>query len=294
VADRLDLPFFALDFSDEFGKIQDYFVEEYLNARTPNPCVVCNTWLKFGKLWEYAKAVGADGIATGHYAQAIRRDGQVELHRGVDPAKDQSYFLFGLKPEILARVYFPIGGLNKTEVRQLAEEWDLGVQKKPDSQEICFVPDGDHHAFVQRRRPNAERSGEIVDHEGHVVGSHTGLSKFTIGQRKGLGVALGEPRYIVELDPSLNRVVIGPQELLRRSELLAENVNWLIDAPPTSSIECKVKIRYHHEPASATLEHLGDGRVRVRFADPQTAITPGQATVFYSGDRVLGGGWIAS
>ena len=292
VADRLDIPFYALDFSDDFARIQDYFVDEYLKARTPNPCVVCNTWLKFGKLWDYAKAVGADAIATGHYAQTKVLSGETWLLRSPDRMKDQSYFLFGLDFEILKRVIFPIGGMPKPEVRAIAERHGLGVSKKPDSQEICFVPDGDHHGFIQRRRPGAEPVGVIETVEGKVVGHHTGVSKFTIGQRKGLGVAIGKPAYVVELDADAGKVVIGPEELLRRKTLEAERVNWLTSVEIGQPIEAEVKIRYQHNPSPAIVTPMKDGRARVEFRDWQTAITPGQATVFYQGERVLGGGWI--
>ena len=243
VADRLDIPFYALDFSEDFGRIQDYFVDEYLKARTPNPCVVCNTWLKFGKLWDYAKAVGADAIATGHYARTEVIDGRTQLLRSLDHAKDQSYFLFGLEYDILKRVMFPIGDMPKPEVRKIAEEYNLGVGKKPDSQEICFVPDGDHHGFIQRRRPGAEPVGVIETVEGKVLGTHTGVSKFTIGQRKGLGVAVGKRAYVVELDAEAGKVVIGPEELLRRKTLEAERVNWLVPAEVGVPIQARASRR---------------------------------------------------
>ena len=293
VADRLDIPFYALDFSEDFGRIQDYFVDEYLKARTPNPCVVCNTWLKFGKLWDYAKAVGADAIATGHYARTETVDGRTHLLRSLDHAKDQSYFLFGLEYDILRRVMFPIGDMPKPKVRAIAEAHELGVAKKPDSQEICFVPDGDHHGFIQRRRPGAEPVGVIQTVEGKVLGTHTGVSKFTIGQRKGLGVAVGKRAYVVELDADAGRVVIGSEELLRRKTLEAERVNWLVPIEVGKSITAKVKIRYQHDPTPAVVTAMENGAANVEFAEWQTAITPGQATVFYDGERVLGGGWIA-
>jgi tRNA-uridine 2-sulfurtransferase len=293
VADRLDIPFYALDFSEDFGRIQDYFVDEYLKARTPNPCVVCNTWLKFGKLWDYAKAVGADAIATGHYARTEMVDGGTHLLRSLDHAKDQSYFLFGLEYEILRHVLFPIGDMPKPRVRAIAEEHGLGVAKKPDSQEICFVPDGDHHGFIQRRRPGSEPVGVIQTVEGQVLGTHTGVSKFTIGQRKGLGVAVGKRAYVVELDADAGRVVIGPEELLRRRTLEAERVNWLVPTEVGKSTAAQVKIRYQHDPTPAVITPMENGAVHIEFAEWQTAITPGQATVFYDAERVLGGGWIA-
>jgi len=293
IADRLDIPFYALDFADEFERIKEYFADEYSRARTPNPCVVCNTWLKFGKLWDYAKAIGADRIATGHYARTeVGDDGVTRLLRGTDPAKDQSYFLFGLRYEILARTMFPIGAMPKPEVRAIAEEKSLGVAKKPDSQEICFVPDGKHAEFVKRRRPELARAGEIVDPSGRVVGEHAGIANFTIGQRKGLGVAFGEPRYVVSIDDAANRVMIGERDLLLRRELEAERTSWLLPEAPTGRIRASVKIRYLHAAAPATVEILPEGRARVIFDSPQSAVAPGQATVFYDGDRTLGGGWI--
>jgi tRNA-uridine 2-sulfurtransferase len=292
VADRLDIPFHALDFEEDFNRIKDYFVDEYLVGRTPNPCVVCNTWVKFGKLWDYAQALDADFIATGHYARTGDGNG-AELRRGLDPTKDQSYFLFGLKRELLPRILFPVGDLPKTKVREIAEQHGLGVSQKPDSQEVCFVPSGKYQDFIRQHRPNVDLpSGEIVDHTGKVLGRHQGISSFTIGQRKGLGIAVGAPRYVLELNASENQVVIGPEELLRRSSLEASGVNWLTPAPPDEPVRCDVKIRYLHSATPAEVIPLPDGRVRVEFDFPQSAITPGQATVFYQDDCVLGGGWI--
>lgn len=294
VADRLNLPFYALNFEEDFHRIKDYFADEYFAGRTPNPCVVCNTWLKFGKLWEYAEAIGAEYIATGHYAQTITdpETGVTELRKGADPTKDQSYFLFGLRADILPKVLFPIGGMQKSEVRQIAERHNLGVHQKPDSQEICFVPSGNYADFLAKHRPNhSEQPGKIVDHTGKTLATHSGISKFTVGQRKGLGIAVGEPRYVLKLQAEENLVVIGPRELLEQESLEAERVNWLIE-PPREPVRCEVKIRYLHHATPATVEPLDDDRVRVVFDTPQSAVTPGQATVFYQQDRVLGGGWI--
>lgn len=293
VADQLGLPFYALNFEKEFGRIKDYFVDEYLRGRTPNPCVVCNTWLKFGKLWHYARSIGADYIATGHYARIVRSEDNVALHMAIDVAKDQSYFLFGLDRELFDRIVFPVGAMLKREVRSLAAELGLAVSNKPDSQEVCFVPDGDSKQFIRRHRPEASISeGEVVDQTGAVVGKHSGFAGYTIGQRRGLGVALGEPRYVIGLSPDENRVVIGPRELLACHQLEADGVNWLTQSPPTSPVRCTAKIRYRHEPADVTVIPAEDNRVRVRFDVPQYAVTPGQAAVFYDGSRVLGGGWI--
>lgn len=298
VADRLDIPFHALDFSDDFRRIKDYFADEYSHGRTPNPCVVCNIWLKFGKLWDYAQAVGADYIATGHYARNEQNAvGTFELLRGADPAKDQSYFLFGIDRKMLPHILFPVGDLPKSQVREMAEKLNLGVHQKPDSQEICFVPSGDYVDFLRTHKPDSLGTpGPIVDESGRELGRHSGLASFTIGQRKGLGVAVGEPRYVLSIESRANRVVIGPRELLERIELEAERVNWLVDPEPTGPIRCEVKIRYLHLPAPAWVEPItGDGgrwRAKVTFDVPQSAVTPGQAAVFYQGQRVLGGGWI--
>jgi tRNA-specific 2-thiouridylase len=291
VADRLDIPFYALDFEDDFSRIMDYFVEEYTRGRTPNPCVVCNNWLKFGKLWAYGKQLDADFIATGHYVQAIRTDGDVAVHRGADPAKDQSYVLFGLRRQILPHLLFPIGGYRKDEVRAIAREIGLNVADKPDSVEICFVPNNDHAAFIKGRHPELQTAGNIVDRQGRVLGAHDGIEKFTIGQRKGFGFGSGERRYVLEIVPASREVVIGSREELLAAGLLAERVNWLIDRP-TGPTACRTKIRYRHEPTDATVTPLGNDRVRVDFTRPQSAVTPGQAVVFYDGERLLGGGWI--
>jgi tRNA-uridine 2-sulfurtransferase len=290
VADRLDIPFYALDFEGEFSRIMDYFVDEYTNGRTPNPCVVCNTWLKFGKLWSYGKQLDADFIATGHYVQMI--DGGV--HRAVDLNKDQSYVLFGLRRNVLPHLLFPIGGLHKDEVRSIAREAGLNVAEKPDSVEICFVPDNDHAGFIKRRHPELQTTGNIVDRQGNVLAPHDGIEKFTIGQRKGFGFGSASRRYVLEIVPESRDVVIGDRDELAASSLLASRVNWLIE-PPMSPLTCRAKIRYRADPAPASVIPLSsgtEGTVRVDFAEPQSAITPGQAVVFYEGDRLLGGAWI--
>jgi tRNA-specific 2-thiouridylase len=291
VADRLDLPFYALDFEREFDRIIDYFADEYLAGRTPNPCVVCNSWLKFGQLWAYGRQLEADYIATGHYAQVIRGGGGVELHRAADPDKDQSYVLYGLRREVLPHLLFPIGGYHKAEVRALAREAGLGVADKPDSVEICFVPDGAHAALIRQRRPGLATAGRIVDTVGNVLTEHDGIEHFTIGQRKGLGFAAGQRRYVLKIVPGENEVVVGDREELLSTGLVASRVNWLVE-PPIRPLACEVKIRYRHTAAPATVTDLPDGGARVEFAEPQSAVTPGQAVVFYDGTRVLGGGWI--
>jgi tRNA-uridine 2-sulfurtransferase len=291
VADHLDIPFYALDFESDFDRIIDYFADEYLAGRTPNPCVVCNTWLKFGKLWSYGKQLQADFVATGHYARIIQGTDGLELHRGIDHDKDQSYVLFGLERSLLPHLLFPIGGFHKDQVRELAREAGLGVHDKPDSVEICFVPNGDHAELIRRRRPEHATSGRILDTAGSVLAEHDGIEQFTIGQRKGLGFAAGERRYVLRIVPENNTVVVGDREELLAPGLIASRVNWLIEAPP-HSIECLVKIRYRHKPAPAMVTSLPDQGARVNFQERQSAVTPGQAVVFYDCDRVLGGGWI--
>jgi tRNA-specific 2-thiouridylase len=291
VADRLDIPFYALDFESDFGRIMDYFADEYTAGRTPNPCVVCNTWLKFGKLWSYGKQLEADHVATGHYARLVTRDGRPELHRAADPAKDQSYVLFGIRRQVLPHLLFPVGGYRKEEVRALARAAGLGIYDKPDSVEICFVPDNDHASFVRRRRPERATAGSIVDPAGNVLAAHEGIEQFTVGQRKGLGFAAGSRRYVLEIVPETRTVVVGEREELLAPGLIASRVNWLLDTPQ-GPLACTAKIRYRHGGAAATVTALPDGGARVDFVEQQSAITPGQAVVFYDGERVLGGGWI--
>lgn len=293
VADMLGIPFYAVNFEEEFGRIVDYFVDEYTAGRTPNPCIVCNTWLKFGKLFEYADSVGARYVATGHYARIVAggEAGASSLLRGVDSAKDQSYVLFGVQRRFLDRLCLPVGEHRKEEIRRMAADLGLRVAEKPDSQEICFVPDQNHARFVRRSRPEMDTSGEIVTSEGVVVGRHSGLEQFTVGQRKGLGVAFGERRYVVRLEPETRRVVVGSLDDLARRELVAAAANWLID-PPETPFACQVKIRYRSLAVAATVEPLAGSSFRVLFSEPCRGVAPGQAAVCYNGDQVLGGGWI--
>lgn len=291
VAGRLNIPFFALNFRDEFDKIIDAFADEYVRGRTPNPCVLCNEQLKFGRLLEYARAIGADGVATGHYARIDTQGDRPRLRRAADRAKDQSYVLFGIPADALARTRFPIGDLTKDDVRQAARRFGLPVHDKPDSADICFVPDRDYARVVRERRPDAFAPGTVRDASGRVVGEHEGVGRFTVGQRRGLRIAMGRPYYVTAIDASNNEITIGPESELLHGGLVADRVRWHID-PPSAPIRARVQIRYHHDAAPATIEP-GDGdAVRVRFDEPQRAITPGQAAVFYDGDIVVGGGWI--
>ena len=291
VADVLDIPFHALNFADAFGRIKDYFVDEYLAGRTPNPCVMCNNWLKFGKLWDFAVSVGADRIATGHYARIHNIDGEPALVRGRDQSKDQSYVLAGINRDILDRILFPVGDFNKPEIRELAAQAGLRVATKPDSQEICFIPDNDYVGFLERYRGRPETSGEFVDPAGNILGRHSGYDQFTIGQRRGLGITFGEPRFVIRIEPQTRRVVLGRYDDLACLELEADGFSWLkLDL--SSHFDCLAQIRYQHTAAPAQVERLSDDRVRVRFTSPQYGVAPGQALVLYDGDRVLGGGWI--
>lgn len=295
VADSLDIPFHALNFQDSFGRIKDYFADEYLAGRTPNPCVMCNNWLKFGKLWDFARQVGADRIASGHYARVepVGDAGETALVRGIDPNKDQSYVLFGIARDLLPNILFPVGGFDKPTIRDLAAKAGLTrVASKPDSQEICFVPDQDYAGFLRRYRGEFSTAGNIVDTQGRVLGTHDGYEQFTIGQRKGLNLAFGTPRYVVRIDAETHQVVIGTREELACTGLVADRLNWLVDAP-TEPLRCRAKIRYLHAGVEAVARPEGD-RLVVEFDQPQQGVAPGQACVLYDGDRVLGGGWIAS
>jgi tRNA-specific 2-thiouridylase len=292
VADRLDIPFYALDFESDFARIMDYFADEYLSGRTPNPCVVCNNWLKFGKLWSYGKQLDADFIATGHYARVVPAGSDTQLHRATDADKDQSYVLAGLQRSLLPRLLFPIGSLHKDEVRDIARRAGLGVSDKPDSVEICFVPNNDHADFIRRHRPALNTSGNIVDTMGKVLAQHDGIEQFTIGQRKGLGFGSSARRYVLQIVPESNTVVIGDREDLLAAGLIASGVNWLIEPPCPEPMSCQAKIRYRHPGARARVTAGENGAACVSFAERQSAVTPGQAVVFYDGDRVLGGGWI--
>jgi tRNA-specific 2-thiouridylase len=301
VADRLCIPFYALNLQAEFAQIIDYFVSEYTAGRTPNPCVQCNNWIKFGKLFDYADSVGAEFVATGHYAQLeTRSDGSVVLLRGVDSAKDQSYVLFGIRPELLPRMMLPVGRFEKPAIRRIAAELGLRVAEKKDSQEICFVTRGRYDEFVRGRRA-FETSGELVTTDGKVVARHAGIEGFTVGQRKGLGVALGDRKFVVRIDAESHRVTIGDRKDLYQCELTAHDCNWLDascnDAGHANGAErrCFAQIRYNAAAQPATMTHVAERRLHVRFDEPQFAITPGQAVVCYDADenkRVLGGGWI--
>jgi len=293
VAGKLDIPFYALNFEQDFAHLIDHFADEYAAARTPNPCVLCNQWLKFGKLVEYADAIGADLIATGHYAQSGMDGDRPTLCRARYLTKDQSYVLFGIDPRVLRRTLFPLGRMTKEEVRAYARRLGLTLHDKPESQDICFVPDRDYARVVRARRPEAFRRGQIRHVDGRLLGEHEGLPHFTIGQRRGLRVAAGSPIYVADLDPATNTVTVGPREAVLSRTPTATRVSWLCEAP-SEPIRADVKIRYHHKAAPAEVVPLPDARVCACFDEPQLAVTPGQAMVFYRGDEVLGGGWISN
>ncbi|MGH9603223.1 MAG: tRNA 2-thiouridine(34) synthase MnmA, partial [Terriglobales bacterium] len=275
------------------------FVEEYLSGRTPIPCSLCNSQVKFDQLLVTARQIGADLLATGHYAR-VEQDattGRWLLRRAVDEARDQSYFLFGLTQEQLSRTLLPLGGMRKPEVRELARRHGLALADKPDSQEICFVPGGDYKKFLdaylaEQGEPAPATAGELVTTSGEVVGRHAGVQNFTVGQRKGLGMATGSPLYVISIQGDQRRVVVGSDDELRSSTLRARSLNWIAVDDLDAARRVQVKIRHRHEPAPATLEKAGTDEVLVTFDQPQRAITPGQAAVFYDGDLVVGGGWI--
>jgi tRNA-uridine 2-sulfurtransferase len=294
VAARLGIPHYIVNFEEKFSEtVVSDFVREYAAGRTPIPCVHCNGDLKFATLVERAAGFGAELVGTGHYAQ-VERDpssGRFRLRRGVDANKDQSYFLFTLTQAQLAHASFPVGGLDKAAVRAHARELDLAVADKPDSHEICFVPGGDHAAFLEGRGIRAS-DGLIHDTGGRVLGRHDGVHRFTVGQRKGLGLSSAIPLYVVGIDADTRTVTVGPRETLEKRELTASGVNWIAGEAPPPGSRITAQIRHRHRDAPATIHPLDAGRVSVVFDDPQSAIAPGQALVMYNGDEVVGGGWI--
>lgn len=295
VCQRLGIPFYLVDEAETFQQeVIGYFAAEYRAGRTPNPCVLCNEKLKFGTLLKTARRLGATHVATGHYAR-VEHDaasGRWLLRRGRDPRRDQSYFLFSLCQDQLARTLFPLGELLKAETRQEARVHALKTAEKEESMEICFVPDNDYRNFLRQAGLVTPQRGEIVDLGGRVLGHHDGIAFFTIGQRRGLGIAAGEPLYVLELDPEHNRVVVGPASALPRDRFTMSRCNWIPFDEPQGPFEALVKIRYNHPGTPARIRPLPGGRAEVHLREPQRAITPGQAAVCYQADLVLGGGWI--
>ncbi len=292
VAQQLGIPHYVMDEQAQFQRhVIDYFVAEYRAGRTPNPCVLCNEGLKFGTLLDKARSLGAEYVATGHYA-ILEHGDRMHIRKGRDERKDQSYFLFSLSQSQLAHALFPMGDITKPETRAIAAQLGLKVATKEESQEICFVAD-DYRQFL-RAAGVVEHAGDIVDSAGRVLGRHPGVEFFTIGQRRGLGVAVGQPLYVVEIDAVRNRVIVGDDKALASAECAVERCNWVSIPPPEQPREASVKIRSQHKGSAALIEPFdGGARVRVRFAEPERAVTPGQAAVFYDGDLLLGGGWIA-
>jgi len=292
---RLGIDHLVVDFRSEFeGRVIADFCRGYGRGRTPNPCVRCNEHIKFGLLLERAKRLGADFIATGHYAR-IKYDtgsGRYLLKKGKDRAKDQSYFLYPLSQAQLSRILFPVGGYTKSEVRRLAKKWGLPAAAKPESQEICFVPRGRYPDFLRGRVPETLRPGPIMDRSGRILGEHNGIAHFTIGQRRGMGIAGPQPIYVVAIDAASDSIIVGADEELFQKTLIAGRVNWSSVEKIESPVRVKAKIRYRHEAAGATLIPLSKGRLRVEFDRPQRAVTPGQSVVFYERDIVIGGGII--
>jgi tRNA-specific 2-thiouridylase len=294
VADTIGIPHYVLDYESRFRQaVMEDFADTYLAGETPIPCVRCNQRVKFRDLLDTARDLGADALATGHYARRETGPAGPRLLRAADSAKDQSYFLFATTKPQLDLLRFPLGGMSKDETRALAQRFDLPVAGKPDSQDICFVPNGSYAAVVEKLRPGAAEPGEIVHVDGRALGRHAGIIHYTVGQRRGLGLGGGDQLYVVRLEPATRRVVVGPREALAVPAFTVRELNWLGDAPLNGEgIAADVKIRSAAPPAAATIHAAGEGRAHVAFDRAQEGVAPGQACVFYSGDRVLGGGWI--
>ena len=295
VCHKLGIPYYLIDEAEEFqSRVIQYFADEYKAGRTPNPCVMCNQNLKFGRLIGRADQLGARYIATGHFARLEKNEdgSRTLLKRGRDPRKDQSYFLFSLRQDQLERAMFPLGEMTKTDTRDVARHCNLKTADKAESMEICFVPDNDYGKFLQQAHLAEKHRGDIVDLQGRVLGQHEGIEFYTIGQRKGLGISSPRPLYVIELDAAANRVVVGDESALDRDEFTVDRCNWIMFENPPEELEAAVKIRYNHPGTPAVVTPLPGGQAKVKLQTPQRAVTPGQAAVFYQDDLVLGGGWI--
>jgi tRNA-uridine 2-sulfurtransferase len=301
VAESLGIPFYVLNLEKDFERdVVEPFVQSYLAGETPIPCVACNSRLKFASLDRMAVSLGCDKVATGHYAR-VEYDAaanRYRLFRGRNHWKDQSYFLWELTQDQLSRAYFPLGEMLKSEVREIARGANLYTADKQESQEICFVPDGDYAGFIDRYLEHENRAdelpagGEIVNAEGKILGSHSGIHRYTVGQRRGLGIAHEKPLYVVQIERARNQIIVGEKDELESLEFFAKGVNWVAFDEPSEPVRAAVKVRYRHEPAAAIIHALPDARARIVFDEPQRAVTPGQATIFYRGEEVVGGGWI--
>jgi tRNA-specific 2-thiouridylase len=300
VCHTLGVPHYVVNFREQFeAAVTDDFISEYIEGRTPNPCVRCNTYIKWGVLLQKAQKLGADKIATGHYARSSfdEHRGRYLLKRGKDKDKDQSYALWGIRQDGLAQTIFPVGEFRKEEIRQIARNLGLRTAEKSESQEICFIPDNDYTRYLKMKRPELEtelQKGEVLDQEGNLLGTHRGYPFYTIGQRKGLGIAVGQPVYVTEIDPENNRISVGSNDDLCHIGLFAKNLNWIAIENPKAEMEVEAKIRYNDAGSLAQVIPIGEDRVKILFHEPQRAVTPGQSVVFYQDDVVVGGGIIES
>lgn len=292
VADKLNIPFYVVNMEDIFSKeVVDYFVKSYLNGETPNPCLKCNQILKFEVLLKKAIELEADFLATGHYARIVHDD-RFRLLKGIDNTKDQSYFLFTLTQEQMSKIMFPLGDMTKKDVRTHAKRFGLKTAEKKESQDICFVPDNQYPDFIIKRLGDFQKAGDIIAKNGNILGAHDGLYKYTIGQRKGLGIAKGRPQYVIDIDIKNNKLIVGDKDETFSIGLIARDLNWIAIDKLSEPIEVESKIRYRHNGIKSIVKPIGEGRARVDFSKPECAVTPGQAVVFYKGDEVVGGGWI--
>ena len=295
VADKIGIPFYVLNFRDSFKKnVIDYFIDEYMEGKTPNPCIACNKYLKFDELLKKAQGIGADYIATGHYAKIEEHNGRYILVKSDDDKKDQTYALYNMTQEQLAHTLMPCGEYTKDRIREIAKEIGLDVHNKKDSEEICFISDNNHGKYISEAMPGKFKQGNFVDKDGNILGKHKGIVYYTIGQRKGLGLAMGRPVFVTDINPLTNEVVVGAEEDIFKTDLICKDINFIAFDNLDKSLELKAKIRYSAKPATATITPLENGKVRVSFKEKQRAITKGQSVVFYLDDLVVGGGIIES
>lgn len=293
VAYKLDIPFYVVNFKEIFKKdVIDYFIDEYMNGRTPNPCIACNKYIKFDALLKKAMDLGAEYVATGHYATIEKQNGRYIIRKSEDDKKDQTYVLYNLSQFQLAHTLMPCGIYKKEHIREIAKDIGLLVHNKKDSEEICFIPDNNHGRYIKKQVPDKVRSGNFVDKKGNVLGRHKGIVYYTIGQRKGLGISFGKPMYVVDINPLTNEVVLGDEEDIFKTELIAKDVNFIPFESLQGTMEVESKVRYSSKPSRAWITQLEDGRVKVKFEEKQRAITKGQSVVFYSKDLLVGGGII--